>query len=292
MTDKFLLYIDILGFTEMVRKEPRKIARIYSILDRLNVHRHPAFKSIVFSDTVLVYNIEPATDDDQRRYFVWYLTEFAEDLHHRLTGQDVYFRATLVAGDFSHYHLNHVECFYGTALISAYLGEKDIPSVGLFMARECEQYNQFFRLAPFNDEFSFVYLNRALEQLNQHVAGSFPVDDFEMQIGDIAPYITWQVRFLKDIHHHMRKHSEPRVRSKFLTAWDMHKRRYPRMLEVLESNSFSACSLGLAPDWAELESRMLLSVRYFKRIGSGTALSKSITGSRSVTGSKKSKRSR
>lgn len=279
MTDRFLLYIDILGFTDMVRKEPRKVARIYSILDSLNVHKHNSFKTIVFSDTVLVYNIDPASGDADREYLVWYLTEFAEDLHHRLTGQDIYFRAALVAGDFSHYDLKNVECFYGTALISAYLAEKDIPSLGLFMDQECARHNRFFRLAPFNADYSFVYLNRSLDKLNEHAGGRFPVENYKIHMGDIAPYVTWQVRFLQDIYSQMRNHPVPHVRTKFLSAWDFYKQRYPEMLGLLEENNFSTRSLGHAPDWDVLDKNMNREISYFKRIGSGTELSKGITGS-------------
>lgn len=277
MTDRFLLYIDILGFTDMVRKEPRKVARIYSILDSLNVHKHNSFKTIVFSDTILVYNIEPACNDAIREDLVWYLTEFAEDLHHRLTGQDIYFRAALVAGDFSHYDLKNVECFYGTALISAYLAEKDIPSLGLFMDQECAKHNRYFRLAPFNADYSFVYLNRSLEKLNEYAGGRFPVKDYQMHVGDIAPYATWHIRFLKDIYNQMRNHPAPHVRTKFLSAWDFYKQRYPEMLGLLEANDFSAHSLGRAPDWDTLDKNMNRDISYFKRIGSGTELSKAIT---------------
>jgi hypothetical protein len=75
MSDRFLLYIDILGFSEMTQKEPRKVARTYAILDSLNVHKHNAFKTIVFSDTVLVYNPRPAETDDDKSYYVGYLIE-------------------------------------------------------------------------------------------------------------------------------------------------------------------------------------------------------------------------
>jgi hypothetical protein len=277
MTDKFLLYIDILGFTEMVRKDPRKVARVYSILDSLNVHKHNSFKTIVFSDTVLVYNIKEPNNDNERQYLVWYLTEFAEDLHDRLIGQDIYFRAALVAGDFFHYKLNNVECFYGSALISAYLAEKDIPSLGLFIDKECAKYNQFFRLDRFSSEFSFVYLNRQLELLDKYAGGQFPAV-FEIQIGDIAPDVYGQIKFLEHIHEQMRSHPSPIVRSKFLAAWDYHKKRYPQMLRVLEDNQFRADSLGASNDWTTLEKIHLQNVSYFKRIGSGTALSMSITG--------------
>ena len=121
---RFLLYIDILGFTEMTKSEPRKVARVYSILDELNVHQHNSFKTIVFSDTILVYNPDLAETDHERKYLIMYLIEFAEDLHYRLTGQDIYFRAILTAGSFNHYSLKNIECFYGDSLINAYTSEK------------------------------------------------------------------------------------------------------------------------------------------------------------------------
>jgi hypothetical protein len=85
----------------MTRHQPKKIRQVYAILDSLNVHRHEMFKTVVFSDTVLVYNPVLATTDEVREYLVWYLIEFAEDLHHRLTGQSLYFRAVLTQGTFS-----------------------------------------------------------------------------------------------------------------------------------------------------------------------------------------------
>lgn len=286
MSDRFLLYIDILGFTEMVAKDPRKVARVYSILDTLNVHKHNSFTTIVFSDTILVYNNDAPTNDDVRKYLVMYLTEFAEDLHDRLIGQDIYFRATLVAGEFFHYELDHVDCFYGSALIKAHKAEKDIPSLGLFMDNECAKYNQTFHLARFNDEFSFVYLNQHLENLNKYAFGVYPTV-FNPSVGDVAPNLFGQIRFLQHIHDQMRSHPAPHVRSKFLTAWDFHKKRYPQMLRVLEDNQFRADSLGACSNWLDLERLYNQNVAYFKRIGSGTQLSMTITG----TAKKAAKRS-
>jgi hypothetical protein len=64
MPDKYLLYIDILGFSDLVQNDPHQIERIYGVLDSLNVHRHDVFRTIVFSDTVLVYNrLTPKPND-------------------------------------------------------------------------------------------------------------------------------------------------------------------------------------------------------------------------------------
>ena len=275
MNERFLLYIDILGFADMTRKEPRKVARIYSILDSLNVHRHDAFKTIVFSDTVLVYNHTLASTKEDCEYLVWYLIEFAEDLHHRLTGQDIYFRSVITTGDFSHYSLKNVECFFGEALVNAYISEKEIPSLGVFISNECNDFNQYFRTAEFNDRFHFIYLNRSIEYLHQYTNDQYPFSDPTLE--DQAPHIPWQVRFLKDIHEQMRTHPLPAVRLKFLTAWDFYSKRYPSLLRLLETNEFSINAIAGRLSWKEEAQAMEKDIKYFKRIGSGTKLSTHLT---------------
>ncbi len=255
MTDKFLLYIDILGFKELTDNEPRKIEKIFSVIDSLNVHRHHAFRTIVFSDTIIVYNDKPAITDKDRNYLVWYLIEFAQDLHHRLTGQNVYFRAVITSGKFSHYQLENVECFFGKALFNAYLQEKEIPSIGLFISDACNDHNEYFRIEPFGNGLNFVYLNRALESLHEMSEGKYPVTDPAiLSMG--FPFLPWQVRFLKDVHHQMRTHQDAKVRIKFLTAWDFYKRRYNAMLTALEQNEF-ALSCLVNDGWFQNEVKVM-----------------------------------
>lgn len=254
------------------------VARLYAILDSLNVHRHETFKTIVFSDTVLVYNPKLATSDEDRSYLVWYLIEFAEDLHHRLTGQKIYFRAVVTTGNFSHYPLKNIECFFGEALVSAYLREKQIPSIGLFIDNECNKYNKYFRAAQFDNECHFVYLNRSLEDLDQCTGGLYPFTDRSFGLEDQTPYTPWQVRFLKDVYENMRNHRSPSVRTKFLTAWDFYSKRYPRMTQELVRNAFSLTALGPAGAWASESKAMEKDIKFNKRMGSGTPLSLQVTG--------------
>lgn len=289
MSDKFLLYIDILGFAEMTKREPRKVARIYSILDQLNVHRHKAFNTIVFSDTVLVYNPQDAQSEEEKNYLVWYLIEFVEDLHHRLTGQDIYFRAILTKGSFLHYELSNISCFYGEALVKAYLKEKDIPSLGLFIDHECNKHNKYFRTSAYDDSVSFVYLNRSLETLNTLSAGAYPLNYDNLSTE--TPYTPWQVRFLRDVYEKMRGHPSPAVRVKFLNAWDFYAKRYPNMLHALTQNNFSLESLARPGAWAESEIEMQRSIKYNKRIGSGTDLSVQVSKSKNNRKSKASSKS-
>ena len=274
-TNRFLLYIDILAFSQMTHTEPRKVARAYSILDSLNVHKHSAFKTIVFSDTVLVYNAAPVATSEERDYLVWYLIEFAEDLQHRFTGQDIYFRAVITTGSFSHYQLKNIECFYGEALINAYQREKTIPSIGLFIDSACNAHNKYFRTAPFDEHVHFVYLNRDLEYLDQYAAGVYPCVDPALE--DQAPHMPWQVRFLRDVYSQMRLNPDPAVRTKYLNAWDFYSRRYPAMLHELAQSNFSLSALAGRTAWETESEVMLKDIKSFRRIGSGTTLSKQIS---------------
>jgi len=247
MSNRFLLYIDILGFSQMIEGDPRKVALVFSILDDLNVHQHNAFKTIAFSDTILVYNPRLATSNSSRSYYVWYLIEFAEDLQHRLTGHDVYFRAVLTEGDFSHYPLKNIECFFGEALNRAHSKEKKIPSIGLFLDHRYSRFNRYFDLVQFDDEYDFVYLTRSLGYLQQYTGGRYPFRD--RAIEDQAPHVPWQVRFLQDVHSNMRNNPSPEIRTKHLTAWDLYARHFPELTRILSDNKFSLASLGGPDAW-------------------------------------------
>jgi hypothetical protein len=268
---RFLLYLDILGFSDMTRKDGRKVARTYAILDKLNAHRDSAFKTIVFSDTILIYNPREATSDPEREDYVWYLTEAAEHLYSMLVGQDIWFRAILIAGEFHHYHLNHVECFYGNALIDAHLAEKRLPMTGMVVHDSCLPYFRFFRHERFTEEHSFVYLSRPLEQLHELSGDQYPVED--SIVGDLSPNLPEGVRYLFDLHTLMRTNPEPAVRAKALTTWDFYARRYPGMVAALTASQFGLDALAPAGTWAAEAETLASSIRSLKRAGAGTAMS-------------------
>ncbi|MEW7857257.1 hypothetical protein AB2M95_15220 [Pseudomonas chlororaphis] len=278
MSDRFLLYIDILGFSEMVRKERRKVVRVYKILDTLNVHGRSDFKVIVFSDTILVYNNIPATSDQDRAHCVQTLVEFASDLHNRLVGQDIFFRAVLVKGDFEHYKLKNVECFFGGALINAYHAEKEIPSLGLFISDECKAFGLRHPTAPFSQGLSFVFLCEGLQTLSTLAAGVWPINLGGNPAEAFALSTPWDVRFLKDIYVQMREHSSPAVRTKFLTAWDFYQRKYDAAMNILVREDFSVSALATS-NWEQASKAMETNIKHLKRIGSGTNLSKAVQNS-------------
>lgn len=125
----YLLYIDILGFSDLVKNDPRKVDRLYNIINELNVHRHHAFKTIIFSDTILVYSPHLSNTERDHNYMSMYCVEFAQDLFYRTWREDVYFRAILDYGEFVHEELANCSKFYGEALINCYNLEKGLPSL-------------------------------------------------------------------------------------------------------------------------------------------------------------------
>src|SRR5680860_1637694 len=112
--DKAFLYIDILGFEKLVRSNSEKIKRIFEIIDGLNVHRHIAFQTVVFSDTFLVFN---KNNDHENHYYVTYLIEYAQQLFYKLSLINIYFKGIITLGEFSFSRSNNIEVYYGLALI-------------------------------------------------------------------------------------------------------------------------------------------------------------------------------
>jgi hypothetical protein len=250
MKPRYLLYIDILGFSHLVQKDSSKVERLYDVLDSLNVHHHHAFTTIVFSDTVLVYNsTDPRTEHDHK-YLVMYACEFAQDLLYRTIGTGVNFRAVLLRGDFEHQLLKNTQSFYGTALIQAYRLEKAIESTGLFIHESCADRNGIFPVSRYSEELSFVYLNQSLETLQTYTGGILPMHDGQLlEEIDVHWRLAFDVRMLADFYANMRTHRDPRVRVKFLTSWDFFMRRYPALLQGLVEHEFSLEAITSAIDW-------------------------------------------
>lgn len=266
MSEKYLLYIDILGFSDLVVQDPNRVDQLYSVINSLNVHRHETFETIVFSDTALVYNRDEPRSEQDHKYIVWYSIEFVEDLHHRLTGQGIYFRAVLTKGEFRHYAMANLDAFFGEALLSAYRAEKQIPAFGLFITDQCNNDNEYFRTIPFSDNLNFVYLNRDIERLCEDLNDTFPIapSDF-VHLADSYPFLPWQVRFLKDIHSAMRHEPDPAVRTKHLSVWDLYVRRYPNLLAGLVEKNFSLDAISPGFDFSEGIAALETSIAEFQR---------------------------
>ncbi len=274
--DKYLLYIDVLGFTQLVESDSERIQQLYTIIDSLNVHKHEAFSTIVFSDTILVYNRYDPTTEADHQYFVMYAIEFAQDLLYRTIGQSLFFRAVLTYGRFDHYKLKNVECFYGPALISAYKREKAIYSTGLFIDNVCNNYNDIFKSSRYDDSLHFVYLTQPFERLWSDCEGKLPAPRVFFEGTDEDYFILPDLRILQDTKELMEHDPDPRIRVKHLSFWQFYRHRYRGMLDFIEKEGFRP--EGLCPDYDWNNAKEAFSRDYGCTIGGSEQTSESESG--------------
>jgi len=256
LVDRYFLYIDILGFTDLVMNTPQRVADLYEVISSLNVHRHESFGTIVFSDTILVYpKFERGMGQQTDAYFIMYLCEFVKDLMYRLRNRDIYFRAVLTQGKFTHYFLDSIPCFYGPALVDAYNSEKQIKAVGLFMDCRCTSRSTVFRTEPFNDRYEFVYLLQSLEEFEPHGMYPFPYPDpSTFHQTDLPWELAQDTLILSNIARN-RSAADQRVAKKYVNTWNLLCARYPTIIEQLEEADFHPSVFCPRLDWTESMNR-------------------------------------
>ncbi|WP_322406010.1 hypothetical protein U0358_08445 [Idiomarina sp. PL1-037] len=256
MNERFFLYLDILGFSQLVRQGSEKIDDLYEVITSLNAHSHDAFKVVVFSDTVVVYNVNGGDTPEDSKYLIMFMCEFVKDLMHRLMGRNVFFRAVITYGDFTHYELNDVPCFYGNALVDAYNSEKELKAIGLFIDKRISHYSSIFKYREFNKNYNFVYITQALDEVEMYGKGGFPIPADVIECTDSKWFI------LPEIHHvnsmyigSMNSEYSESIREKYAAAWDMYRQHYPRLTERLLSSGNDVTSVAPEVNWKEVFDR-------------------------------------
>jgi hypothetical protein len=244
---KYFLYIDILGFSTLVTEG--RIGDLYRRLDRLNAHKHPSFSTIVFSDTIVIYNkYDLDWDDEDKTALVSRLCEFAADLFYRLISQDIHFRGYICCGDFLHSKMEHIEAFYGRALVESYNRTKTVQCAGLFVENGLEPHIGIFQSDKYDEHCHYVHLLRGLREFG----GEGPIDPTSWSsvesMGDEI-FLAYDFTYLKNIYVHMSDMNlEPRVRVKYLSAWQMIQKQHRSVLDALEKHNFDPRAIG-AIDW-------------------------------------------
>lgn len=255
----------------MTQSDPRKVARAYSIIDEFVTDEDPLLDVIVFSDTILVYNKNKAKNEKEKEVYIFYLIRFVQDLYSRFVGQDIWFRAIILPGEFNHYKLDNIDCFFGKSLIDAHQTEKSLPMIGLVIHNDCLVYNKILIYKKFNNEYNFVYLSYPLEEIHLLSNDHYPLR--ERNVWAESPDMPEGVRYLLDIYKLMRDHSNPSVRTKALTTWDFYAQRYPNMLAALCKINFSLDALAPSGIWESEEKRLKKKISHFKQAGRGTLMS-------------------
>jgi hypothetical protein len=249
MDEKLFLYIDILGFSDIVENGHR-INALFAEIDRLNVHTDNGFRTIVFSDTILVYANDGwmGSIEGQRSAVMW-LVEFAQDLFYRLLHLGMHFRAYLTRGDFFHSKREHFESFHGKALVDCYVKEKTIQAMGVFMANSLVPLSHVFHVTPYDNECSFVHVMQTLDNVS-FKGEAYPLDPILVQGMDLEWQLAEDVLYLRNIHRHMNDGALPEsVRGKYAATWALIESRHATLLEVLVASGFNPAAIGASPEW-------------------------------------------
>ncbi len=241
MSHRLLLYIDILGFSSLVANGADRLADLYECIASLNVHTHPGFKTIVFSDTVLVYNTEIDRIDTQRfkADLVTMLCEFAQDLQARLIKRAIMFRALLVEGDFTHVELNSIPFYHGSALIKAHSAEKSLKAIGLFMEKSLVPYSRIFKTVEFNSHFNYTFVTHCIEHLETYgFLGSAIQSDYVWQT-ELDRYVVPQLLHIRELSVGESSSSNLKVREKYAKTLALYRQQYPKTMALLEKHSYA-----------------------------------------------------
>jgi|ERR1051325_387497 hypothetical protein len=250
LDDHYLLYIDVLGFEELADSSPARVDDLFEIIASLNVHDHPTFSAIVFSDTILVHNVVKPADDDDRRYIVMYQCEFYQDLIHRLIGRGVWLRGVLTYGPFRHYELNGTPYFYGPALNKAYHADKSLNLTGLVMDDHCHRYSQIFKSQPLGEGWNYVFVTQGLDEFEELCEGTIPVpwivlEELGWNLGPELELLAGSLRMSKT-------HPDSRVREKHVETLRLYRSRYPKTFTTLEPLAFRMEAVSKRFDWGRV----------------------------------------
>lgn len=262
MRHRFLLYIDILAFTDLVRNDVKKIDDLYEVIASLNLHSHHAFRCIIFSDTILVYNVDGGHTVEDIKYLLMFMCEFAKDLLHRLTNRGIFFRAVITCGDFAHYELNNIPCFFGPSLVEAYQSEKRIKAMGLFMARSLTKYSDIFKTRKFNADYDFVYLTQSLEYLETASGGEFPFDQWFLEETDLIWFLTPELLHLVDLYRGASGDLPKEVKRKYSRTVGLYEKQYPNITSFLKKSDFQIEKICPKSDWKKVIDRHPESMTY------------------------------
>ena len=247
MTERYFLYIDLLGFKDLVRSG-FNVSELYRRIDRLNVHNDQDFTCIVFSDTILVYGSE-AWEQYPSKALVW-LIEFAQDLFYRLISLDVHIRAYVTKGNFEHHHLENIEAYYGTALIDCYEREKAIKCTGVFIDSRLAPFSHIFHLTKYDEHSHFVHVMQHLSDVSRPY-DEYPVSGYILESSGMEWWTAYLLRYLQNIHRHSGDSTLPgAVQLKYQNAWRMIATRHAGLCQRLIEADFDFDKV-IQLDWSE-----------------------------------------
>ncbi|RXF69904.1 hypothetical protein [Hansschlegelia zhihuaiae] len=252
MSDRVFLYIDILGFKDMV-VSGKDIKGLYKNIDELNVHTDRDFRCIVFSDTIIVYGSEFWLDNINSA--VMWLAEFAQDLFYRIITSDIHFRAYITVGEFEHFEMKNLDAYYGEALIRCYEIEKTIKSTGVFLDAALSEHSDVFNLTKFDDNSYYMHIMQTLNSISFNYE-DYPIHAEHVTGPGIEGWLVYELTYLSRVFRYSNDQSlQEQVRVKHANAWKMISYRHPGLTKKLIETDFDFSHI-VPIDWTELIANM------------------------------------
>lgn len=236
------LYIDILGFSEMVQKQPSKIEKIFQIIDGLSVYKHYAFETIVFSDTILVFNKK---DNAPNHYYITYLIEFAQQLFYRLLSIGVYFKGVITYGEFNFKSMNNIQAYWGDALIETYNDANLLQGFGLFVNKKLSvDIVTFDKLDNVDSKYDYILLCQSYINLYNSTKGKLPIEIETLYETDKYNQIEEDIRFFREIRDVIDNCTIHKIANKYLVVYMWYKNYTYTLFKQLEDENFSLSVLN------------------------------------------------
>ncbi len=229
------LYIDILGFEDLVRTNPIKVDKIFKAFDSLKVYKHFALQTVVFSDTILVFNKDESLPT---HYYCTYLVEYAQELFYRLSAVNVYFKGILTFGEFNFTQMTNIQAYYGLALIDAYKDEGNLEGFGLYVDKNLSNEIIVFDKVPFTEKYDFILLCQSLKNLYTTTDGVLPIEINLLSETDTFYRIDEDLRFFREIQYIKQNHPVEKVRVKYQKVYDIYKTDLPLFFKTFEEEGF------------------------------------------------------
>ena len=151
------LYLDFLGFSE-ISKDNKKTDDLFNIINNSHIQNDSNFKTIVFSDTLLAYNVYDDLNIEMKSIEIMYIIKLVQDIFKRLVDMNIFFKAIITEGEFTYKKLTNIESYYGQALIDTYKDEKDLTGTGLFLDKKLRKLNRIFLYYDYSDDYDYIFL--------------------------------------------------------------------------------------------------------------------------------------
>lgn len=219
----------------MINEQSPKIPQIFNIINELSVYKHYAFQTIVFSDTILVYNKE---NDKPTHYYLTYMVEFAQQLFYRLLSIDVYYRGLITYGEFEFKQLENIQAYWGKALLDSYEDEDKLLGFGLFVSKDVSEDILIFDKMDMGGKYDFIFLCQSYINLYKRAKGILPVELEIITETDDFDRIDEDLMFLRQIAEMKEICPCEKIRNKYVAVYNWYKERTPKFFKLFEEKGF------------------------------------------------------